>query len=211
MLISQDDFDDEDVVENCLIAQSSLDSDAEHWKVLAQAGSIRYLNCGREYVAVMLDDGFANGKVVCSMTCDDAESTPFGDGLKVDTVAVLPDYRGRSLARSLYEAILAEGRTLYAGDQTPSGMSIWLNIIENSARPVFAITDDETDEVEQVLTKAQYIRMSRIWPNPIQFVLPHDGPALDAVLDLLRNRCRIQPSSTTPALPAILKTPAKNI
>jgi hypothetical protein len=90
------------------------------------------------------------GQLIGSLNLISTNNFPIKNAVQVDTITVDEDYRGRSIAKSLYGIVLSELKlTLLSGaSQTPGGRRNWLSLSKIPGVEVqgwVAVSDSEID------------------------------------------------------------------
>lgn len=87
--------------------------------------------------------------IVAKLSVEDF-SSPIPNAVKVGSITVDEDYRGRGLAKALYGIVLSiMGKTLVAGgEQTPGGRRNWLSLVNIPGVEVKGFVQLDTDDVE---------------------------------------------------------------
>ena len=87
--------------------------------------------------------------IVAKLSVEDF-SSPIPNAVKVGSITVDEDYRGRGLAKALYGIVLSiMGKTLVAGgEQTPGGRRNWLSLVNIPGVEVKGFVQLDTDDVD---------------------------------------------------------------
>jgi ribosomal protein S18 acetylase RimI-like enzyme len=102
-----------------------------------------------------------SGKVIGSLSTSSMERFPIKGAVRVNTIAVDPNYRNKGLAQFMYNVIINELKlTLVAGSaQSPGGRAAWLELAKNpnvNVMGYYSVEESAIDEnpklIDQIMT-----------------------------------------------------------